>query len=65
MSRPPVVVKTNGAWKVQITGVSRFSLAPSSGKRLHLTEPLSIGLTVESGASTTPASRSQASVLGR
>jgi len=43
MSRPPVVVKTNGAWKVQITGVSRFSLAPSSGKRLHLTEPLSIG----------------------
>lgn len=42
MSRPPVVVKKNGSWKVQITGVSRYSLFPSSGERLRLREPISI-----------------------
>ena len=42
MSGPPHVVKTDGEWKVQITGVSRLSIAPSSGRRLHLEEPLSI-----------------------
>jgi hypothetical protein len=42
MSGPPQVVKTDGEWRVRITGVSRLSLVPSSGDRLHLEEPLPI-----------------------